>query len=406
MSGIRKNERMKLFRSIFIAVVLISPTLAWGAVSATWIEPHDTNTFSRYAQEYSDSVAQALCKNGNGYVQTINGVTIYVTCADGWIKDTVPTDDEFTKAHHIAECHVQCASNGMVYASGSSDTHCYCNSSSESQKDKKNARSNRSASAASGASASKTEATGKSKKSDDEEEPSVAFNEPSYSFGVDYTPEVIEVDDRRAAVRAYEDYLVKTFCKKDNGHVTISDGGSYQDKITVNCTGWKKDISKPRTAENEHAVALCHARCAGLGQAYESGNFIGTYTSSCKCQTTRAEKRAANQQARDERKAARAEDRAARQEKRADERAARQEERKKEKAVECDGRNPPMDIKQNDLGLWVCVDTDETIKKREEERKTNKTLDAFWNEMEDLERAFNKRVRQLQRQAKKDGGAK
>ena len=228
-----------------------------------------------------------------------------------------------------------------------------------------------------------------------QEEPSVAFNEPSYSFGVDYTPEVIEVDDRRAAVRAYEDYLVKTFCKKDNGHVTISDGGSYQDKITVNCTGWKKDISKPRTAENEHAVALCHARCAGLGQAYESGNFIGTYTSSCKCQTTRAEKRAANQQARDERKAARAEDR-----------AARQEERKKEKAVECDGRNPPMDIKQNDLGLWVCVDTDETIKKREEERKTNKTLDAFWNEMEDLERAFNKRVRQLQRQAKKDGGAK
>lgn len=253
---------------------------------------------------------------------------------------------------------------------------------------------------------SETVETEESKKSDDEEEPSVAFNEPNYSFGVDYTPEVIEVDDRRAAVRAYEDYLVKTFCKKDNGHVTISDGGSYQDKITVNCTGWKKDISKPRTAENEHAVALCHARCAGLGQAYESGNFIGTYTSSCKCQTTRAEKRAANQQARDERKAARAEDRAARQEKRADERAARQEERKKEKAVECDGRNPPMDIKQNDLGLWVCVDTDETIKKREEERKNNKTLDAFWNEMEDLERAFNKRVRQLQRQAKKDGGAK
>ena len=388
---------MKLFRSIFMAVVLISPTLAWGA-SAPKINRDTMSVYEICNHESVSGTMKILCD----YLE--NGA------------EKKLLDEEQKKAHmkcyattcsiHLSDYYYMCFHTGIGFSckagslvddDASATSHVSANISDVA---------GTCTSAASGASASKTEATGKSKKSDDEEEPSVAFNEPSYSFGVDYTPEVIEVDDRRAAVRAYEDYLVKTFCKKDNGHVTISDGGSYQDKITVNCTGWKKDISKPRTAENEHAVALCHARCAGLGQAYESGNFIGTYTSSCKCQTTRAEKRAANQQARDERKAARAEDRAARQEKRADERAARQEERKKEKAVECDGRNPPMDIKQNDLGLWVCVDTDETIKKREEERKTNKTLDAFWNEMEDLERVFNKRVRQLQRQAKKDGGAK
>lgn len=379
---------MRLFHSIFMAVVLISPTLAWGEDTPEI----DWDTMSVYEicnQESVSGSRKKLCDYIN--IEATNKLSdeeekeARMNCNNP-LTCSVYFDDRY---------YYKCTSIGLGY-------RCEEGFLVDATDD---AASNH-VSDASDAPVSETVETEESKKSDDEEEPSVAFNEPSYSFGVDYTPEVIEVDDRRAAVRAYEDYLVKTFCKKDNGHVTISDGGSYQDKITVNCTGWKKDISKPRTAENEHAVALCHARCAGLGQAYESGNFIGTSTSSCKCQTTRAEKRAANQQARDERKAARAEDRAARQEERADERAARQEERKKEKALECDGRNPPMDIKQNDLGLWVCVDTDETIKKREEERKTNKTLDAFWNEMEDLERAFNKRVRQLQRQAKKDGGAK
>ena len=58
------------------------------------------------------------------------------------------------------------------------------------------------------------------------------------------------------------------------------------------------------------------------------------------------------------------------------------------------------------LGIWVCVDTQETVDARKAARATNKILNAFWNEMEDLERAFNKRVRQLRRDAKRDGGDK
>ena len=76
------------------------------------------------------------------------------------------------------------------------------------------------------------------------------------------------------------------------------------------------------------------------------------------------------------------------------------------KQLECESKDPPKAAKKNKLGLWVCVDTDETKKAREEKKKNNKTLKAFWDEMDDLESAFNKRVRQLQREAKKSQRAK
>ena len=77
-----------------------------------------------------------------------------------------------------------------------------------------------------------------------------------------------------------------------------------------------------------------------------------------------------------------------------------------QKQLECESKNPPKAAKKNFLGIWVCVDTQETVDARKAARATNKILNAFWNEMEDLERAFNKRVRQLRRDAKRDGGAK
>lgn len=229
-----------------------------------------------------------------------------------------------------------------------------------------------------------------SKKSDDADTKSTDASDKkivSHTFSVSESVNNLSgLTKKVAAETAYRQYLGSKYCDGD-GTITIR-----SDSTQIICSNGWGGGTQPTDSQftSEHKKALCYAECAGKEREYVSGTY-----GKCECSVTRAEKRAANQQARDERKAARAEDR-----------AARQEERKKEKAVECDGRNPPMDIKQNDLGLWVCVDTDETIKKREEERKTNKTLDAFWNEMEDLERAFNKRVRQLQRQAKKDGGAK
>lgn len=69
--------------------------------------------------------------------------------------------------------------------------------------------------------------------------------------------------------------------------------------------------------------------------------------------------------------------------------------RKAKKEAECKAKKPPMDVKQNMLGLWVCTDSAETVAARKQQRQSNATLKAFWNDMDDLERAFNRRVKQL-----------
>ena len=43
-----------------------------------------------------------------------------------------------------------------------------------------------------------------------------------------------------------------------------------------------------------------------------------------------------------------------------------------QKQIECESKDPPKTAKKNKLGLWVCVETDETIAAREEKKKTNK----------------------------------
>lgn len=80
-----------------------------------------------------------------------------------------------------------------------------------------------------------------------------------------------------------------------------------------------------------------------------------------------------------------------------DKKSAKAAQRKAKKEAECKAKNPPMDVKQNALGLWVCTDNAETIAAREQQRQANATLKTFWNDMDDLERAFNRRVKQLRK---------
>lgn len=374
---------MRLFRSIFMAVVLISPTLAWGEETPEI----DWDTMSVYEicnQESVSGSRKKLCDYIN--IEATNKLSdeeekeARMNCNNP-LTCSVYFDDRYYYECTYIGLGYRCEEGFLVDATDDV--------------------ASTPVSAASDAPVSETVAAEESKKSDDENTKSTDASDKknvSHTFSVsESVNDLSGLTKKVAAEAAYRQYLESKYCD-GSGIVDIR-----SDTTQIMCSnGWASGTQPTDSSfTSEHKTALCYAECAGKEREYVSGTY-----GKCECSVTRAEKRAANQQARDERKAARAEDRAARQEERADERAARQEERKKEKAIECDGRNPPMDIKQNDLGLWVCVDTDETIKKREEERKTNKTLDAFWNEMEDLERAFNKRVRQLQRQAKKDGGAK
>lgn len=85
--------------------------------------------------------------------------------------------------------------------------------------------------------------------------------------------------------------------------------------------------------------------------------------------------------------------------------AQKNEEKRAKKEAECKGKNPPMDVKKNSLGLWVCTDSAETIANRENKKQNNKALKEFWNDMDELESAFHKRVKELQK-ASKSGGKK
>lgn len=362
---------MKLFRSIFMAVILISPTLAWADV----VKNRPPVALSNQAVP---QIVKDLCVNGKGSIDCSKfmlseflstAITNAINCSDG-IIGTITTMELNQRVGQYCDelARPRSLSDDTEFTPLSDNTGIV--------------------------NIPKDDADDADTKSTDASDKKIV----SHTFSVSESVNNLSgLTKKVAAETAYRQYLGSKYCDGD-GTITIR-----SDSTQILCSNGWGGGTQPTDSQftSEHKKALCYAECAGKEREYVSGTY-----GKCECSVTRAEKRAANQQARDERKAARAEDRAARQEERADERAARQEERKKEKAVECDGRNPPMDIKQNDLGLWVCVDTDETIKKREEERKTNKTLDAFWNEMEDLERAFNKRVRQLQRQAKKDGGAK
>lgn len=40
-----------------------------------------------------------------------------------------------------------------------------------------------------------------------------------------------------------------------------------------------------------------------------------------------------------------------------------------QKQIECESKDPPKTAKKNKLGLWVCVETDETIAAREEKKE-------------------------------------
>lgn len=75
-----------------------------------------------------------------------------------------------------------------------------------------------------------------------------------------------------------------------------------------------------------------------------------------------------------------------------------------EKKEECEAKG--KDVKQNFLGMWVCTDTDETIEARKKEKKQNKDLKNFWDDMDKLERAFLNRVKKLNKESSKTGGQK
>lgn len=247
--------------------------------------------------------------------------------------------------------------------------------------------------------------------------------------------DVVNVDFSPAGQKEFENYLSRKYCY-GGGTVTVGNG-----KISINCAsgGLLPSNNLPNDIQVEYSYAICHGLCAHINQKYSSGSGIGE---GCHCdgenatqqieefnqkrqerlnnrvlrQTERQTNKSVNeineqldQELQNELKREQFENKMVEQSLNfADKDVANQNEeldKQQKKQIECESKDPPKAAKKNKLGLWVCVDTAETIAAREEKKKTNKILKAFWDDMDALENVFNRRVRQLQREAKTSQGA-
>ena len=202
-----------------------------------------------------------------------------------------------------------------------------------------------------------------------------------------YTFRQLETNNGRTTA---ENYITNEYCSNGDGRVSLDIDGYY----IVKCSDTLKTSLPP--VENEETIlktALCHGICAEDGREFKKIDIDNDYLSwdmtdaFCKC-GGKIKQTAEERQAEREKKQAQ----------RQTEREERNTEKQEKKQAECAKKDPPKVAKKNKLGIWVCADSDETIKARETEKQNNKTLKAFWDDIDALENAFNRRVRQLNKQ--------
>ena len=185
-----------------------------------------------------------------------------------------------------------------------------------------------------------------------------------------------------------QNYITNEYCSDGDGRVSLDVDGRY----IVKCSDTVKTSLPP--VENEETIfktSLCHGICADDGREFkkiDNAYLLWDITDAfCKC-GGKIKQTAEERQAEREKKQAQ----------RQTERKERNTEKQEKKQAECAQKDPPKVAKKNKLGIWVCADSDETIKARETEKQNNKTLKAFWDDIDALENAFNRRVRQLNKQ--------
>ncbi len=72
------------------------------------------------------------------------------------------------------------------------------------------------------------------------------------------------------------------------------------------------------------------------------------------------------------------------------------------KQRECAAKTPPQDVDKNMLGRWHCVDSAETKAARETKKQNDKNLKTFIDDIEKLDRAFDKKIKELAKSAQGD----
>lgn len=205
----------------------------------------------------------------------------------------------------------------------------------------------------------------------------------------------------------FKNYLLDIHCSDGQGTVKLLGFSGVQ----IQCTNAKKP-GKP-DIKSEWKIALCHGYCAKEGKEFKKmENFSMTTPSMCECKkaskkTTQKLKpdnasAPASTSNNDAQRAQQDAAKKAEQERKAKEKAAKEADKEKAKQAECAAKNPPQVAKKNVFGKWTCTDSDDTKAAREKKKKNDQNLKKFWDDMDELDKEFLKRVQEL----KKQGGKK
>ena len=330
MSRIRKNERMKLFRSIFIAVIVIVPGLARGAdytvvgnivryigMISDWdFVNADLNTGGRKA--FDNHLTEKFCMTTAGNNVTVDQAGIVITC--NTIKPESMRPNSLLEEYYYALCRGKCADGGGTYSGGSgTGDGCVCKG--------------------------------------------IVKPEPIPEYDAE------KLERLNAQVARQADKSIS----KDVKQLEQESDKELKKDVKADSRQLDKDIQTEFNDIDESTEKLTDELTGELNRQKFESDMEQAAIDDALISVDEINS---------------------------------ESDKELQKQLECESKNPPKAAKKNFLGIWVCVDTQETVDARKAARATNKILNAFWNEMEDLERAFNKRVRQLRRDAKRDGDDK
>ena len=398
---IRNGQRMKFLYGVFIGVMAVLPNLAHGAGFVTHTVMWDVeDTPDAGGQDAYDEYMKGLfCKDGAGAI-TVGENGIEVLC-ESW-KSTEPADADIKSAHGIALCRAQCAENGEIYVSGTGGGDCRCRPAPSQDPEiiELEASVNRQV-------ASRTNRQ---------------INRDVNSLVNEADQGLVDSVENEIRGQKLNARTVASVEKSTDKSIAASEN-DFSSQIRDELRNQKSDLrAGAKESDATRDVLESEMKNPDLDQIDK--DLASQERLSDKELSSQIRDELRNQKS-DLRTGAKESDAAMSELTAAVNRDVLEGEMKNpdidqidsdvakmnedldkqlDKQLECESRNPPMGVKKNALGLWVCTETEDTIAAREQKKANNKALKAFWDDIDDIERAFNRRVRQLRRVANADNG--
>lgn len=191
-----------------------------------------------------------------------------------------------------------------------------------------------------------------------------------------------DIRENTAALAQFEEKLFAGLCLENQGTINWN----YNDTgIQVQCSAGVRSVPDSKKIFREaHCAGFCVLHGSGF-KKFEYNASINDYDCICKSgnarnlgatettQTVNPDQPPYDPESMNMRKK---------------DRSLKKVQRLTDKEKECASRTPPMDVKRNVLGMWVCT-------RRDTQNQSNAAVKQFWDDMNAAEEALNKRIKEL-----------